>query len=269
MFTPQNIQGALEELYDLCDPDYMVDMLVNYSEEFDDISPTLLAKSFQKNAEMVSEYRVLSSAGEGIDYQGKALLNSRAVRLLSYVEDMSGNEKIVAALQREGFSITTEALLAANPDSVITRANIARFLYDSHQIRSVSEAFEKYIGDGCKCYVGRFKVSPMEAVELIHAAGGIAVLAHPLLYHMNQTTLQHLIDELKEVHLDGIEAIYSTYTTGEEQYVKRLAKENGLLISGGSDFHGTNKPTIQIGTGRGHLYIPYSILETIKEHLRA
>ena len=133
----------------------------------------------------------------------------------------------------------------------------------------VSEAFEKYIGDGCKCYVGRFKVSPMEAVELIHAAGGIAVLAHPLLYHMNQTTLQHLIDELKEVHLDGIEAIYSTYTTGEEQYVKRLAKENGLLISGGSDFHGTNKPTIQIGTGRGHLYIPYSVLETIKEHLRA
>ncbi len=59
MFTPKNIQGALEELYDLCDPDYMVDMLVNYSEEFDDISPTLLARSFQKNAEMVCEYRVL------------------------------------------------------------------------------------------------------------------------------------------------------------------------------------------------------------------
>ena len=58
MFTPKNIQGALEELYDLCDPDYMVDMLVNYSEEFDDISPALLAKSFQKNAEMISEYRV-------------------------------------------------------------------------------------------------------------------------------------------------------------------------------------------------------------------
>lgn len=89
MFTPKNIQGALEELYDLCDPDYMVDMLVNYSEEFDDISPALLAKSFQKNAEMISEYRVLSSAGEGIDYQGKVLLNSRAVRLLSYVEDMT------------------------------------------------------------------------------------------------------------------------------------------------------------------------------------
>ena len=77
------------------------------------------------------------------------------------------------------------------------------------------------------------------------------------------------INKIAAMKVDGIEAIYSTYTTGEEQYVKRLAKENGLLISGGSDFHGTNKPTIQIGTGRGHLYIPYSILETIKEHLRA
>ena len=57
MFTPKNIQGALEELYDLCDPDYMVDMLVNYSEEFDDISPTLLARSFQKNAERSEERR--------------------------------------------------------------------------------------------------------------------------------------------------------------------------------------------------------------------
>ena len=101
MFTPKNIQGALEELYDLCDPDYMVDMLVNYSEEFDDISPALLAKSFQKNAEMISEYRVLSSAGEGIDYQGKVLLNSRAVRLLSYVEDMSGDEKVRTIQSKE------------------------------------------------------------------------------------------------------------------------------------------------------------------------
>lgn len=84
MFTPKNIQGALEELYDLCDPDYMVDMLVNYSEEFDDISPALLAKSFQKNAEMISEYRVLSSAGEGIDYQGKGTSEqqSRAASVL-------------------------------------------------------------------------------------------------------------------------------------------------------------------------------------------
>ena len=86
MFTPKNIQVALEELYDLCDPDYMMDMLENYGEEFDDISPTLLAQAFQKRAEMVSEYRMLSTIGEGFSYQGTALLQNRAVRLLSFSE---------------------------------------------------------------------------------------------------------------------------------------------------------------------------------------
>lgn len=175
------------------------------------------------------------------------------------------NELMVEALRKEGLSITMEDLLAENPDCVITRANIARYLYNHGQIKSVAEAFDKYIGDGCKCYVGRFKVTPMDAVKLIHEAGGIAILAHPLLYHLSSVTLQHLIDDLKEVDLDGIEAIYSTYTTGEEQLVKKIAAENQLLISGGSDFHGENKPTIKLGTGRGHLYIPYSVLENIKK----
>ena len=81
MFTPKNIQVALEELFDLCDPDYMMDMLENYGEEFDDISPVLLARAFQNSAEMVCEYRVLSIVGEGIDYRGEALLGNRAVKL--------------------------------------------------------------------------------------------------------------------------------------------------------------------------------------------
>ena len=174
------------------------------------------------------------------------------------------NEKMIAALQEEGFPITMEALLAANPDSVITRANIARFLYEHGWIKSVSEAFDKYIGDGCRCYVGRFKVSPMEAVSLIKKTGGIAILAHPLLYHLGVEQLQLLIDDLKAVGLDGIEAIYSTYTTGEEQLVKRIAKENKLLISGGSDFHGANKPYIHLGTGKGTMAVPHEFLEAMR-----
>ena len=174
------------------------------------------------------------------------------------------NEKMVEALQKEGFPITMEALLAENPDCVITRANIARFLLNHGCIKSISEAFDKYIGDGCRCYVGRFKITPMEAVSLIKGAGGTAILAHPLLYHLSSVYLQKLIDDMKASGLAGIAAIYSTYTTGEEQLVKKIARENGLLISGGSDFHGANKPAIHLGTGRGSLYIPYSILEDIK-----
>ena len=174
------------------------------------------------------------------------------------------NALMVEALQKEGLSITMEELVAENPDCVITRANIARFLYEHGQIKSVREAFDRYIGDHCKCYVGRLKVASTDAVCLIKEAGGTAILAHPLLYGLSNTNLQKMIDELKPAGLDGLEAIYSTYTTGEEQQMKRLARENGLLISGGSDFHGSNKPDIALGRGRGHLYIPYSVLETIK-----
>lgn len=176
------------------------------------------------------------------------------------------NALMVEALQKEGLSITMEELVAENPDCVITRANIARFLYEHGQIKSVREAFDRYIGDHCKCYVGRLKVASTDAVRLIKEAGGTAILAHPLLYGLSNTNLQKMIDELKPAGLDGLEAIYSTYTTGEEQQMKRLARENGLLISGGSDFHGSNKPDIALGRGRGHLYIPYSILEEIKAH---
>ena len=154
------------------------------------------------------------------------------------------NALMVEALQKEGLSITMEELVAENPDCVITRANIARFLYEHGQIKSVREAFDRYIGDHCKCYVGRLKVASTDAVRLIKEAGGTAILAHPLLYGLSNTNLQKMIDELKPVGLDGLEAIYSTYTTGEEQQMKRLARENGLLISGGSDFHGSNKPDI-------------------------
>ena len=174
------------------------------------------------------------------------------------------NALMVEALQKEGLSITMEELVAENPDCVITRANIARFLYEHGKIKSVREAFDRYIGDHCKCYVGRLKVASTDAVRLIKEAGGTAILAHPLLYGLSNTNLQKMIDELKPAGLDGLEAIYSTYTTGEEQQMKRLARENGLLISGGSDFHGSNKPDIALGRGRGHLYIPYSVLETIK-----
>ena len=176
------------------------------------------------------------------------------------------NALMVEALRKEGLSITMEELVAENPDCVITRANIARFLYEHGQIKSVREAFDRYIGDHCKCYVGRLKVASTDAVRLIKEAGGTAILAHPLLYGLSNTNLQKMIDELKPVGLDGLEAIYSTYTTGEEQLMKRLARENGLLISGGSDFHGSNKPDIALGKGRGHLYIPYTVLTDIKNH---
>lgn len=177
------------------------------------------------------------------------------------------NEKMLSLLREEGFAITMEALIQENPDAVITRANIARYLVDHNQIGTISHVFEKYLGDDCPCYVARKKISPMEACRLICMAGGLPVLAHPVLYHMKPAELNRLIQNMKPAGLAGIEALYSTYDRGDEAFIRKTAEENGLLISGGSDFHGSNKPYIHLGTGRGNLFIPYSILEKMKQQL--
>ena len=174
------------------------------------------------------------------------------------------NVYMLEKLRAFGFDITQEALEAKFPDAVITRAHIARFLLDKGYIPDMKTAFTKYIGDGCPCYVGRPKVTPMQAVDYILVAGGVPVLAHPVMYHMEHTKLTRMITEMKAHGLAGIEAIYSENTPADEQIYKELARSEGLLISGGSDFHGTNKPDLSLGKGRGKLYIPYSLLDQIR-----
>ncbi len=178
------------------------------------------------------------------------------------------NLKIIEKLQAAGFSITAEEIYRRNPGSVIARPHIARYLVDTEQAKDVKTVFNKYIGDGCPCFVDRFKITPMRAVELIHAAGGTAVLAHPCLYKMSRETLIRMIEEMLIPGLDGIEAVYSCNQGSDEKDYREIAEKYGLLLSGGSDFHGANKPHIHLGTGRGNLHVPYEFLEQIKESRR-
>lgn len=174
------------------------------------------------------------------------------------------NHKIIALLQKEGFSITAEAVSKAFPDSTCTRANLARFLVDRHEIPSIKEAFDRYLGDRAKCYVPREHVSPFQAIQLIHDCGGIAVFAHPVLCKFSSQRLESLVNELKKAGLDALEVFYSSYRSSDESAMTLLAKRHGLKLSGGSDFHGDNKPQIQLGTGKGNLKIPYTILRQLR-----
>ena len=79
--------------------------------------------------------------------------------------------------------------------------------------------------------------------------------------------MNKLLDHMCSARLDGIEAIYSTYKMGDELSIRRIASERNLLISGGSDYHGKNKPHIQLGTGMGHLFVPYELLDKMKDSL--
>lgn len=176
------------------------------------------------------------------------------------------NRKMINKLHDEaGIDISWEQMEAAFGGAVWTRAHFGRFLLDHGYIKDMSEAFSRYIGDDCPYFVPREKVTPAQAVRLIRKHGGIPILAHPLLYHLTDEKLTELIRTLKKAGLVGIEAYYSTHNAMDESYVLRLARIQGLAVSGGSDFHGSNKPTISIGTGRGNLKISYDVLKHLRE----
>lgn len=175
------------------------------------------------------------------------------------------NVQMIQRLQDAGFSLTLEQLQERFQDSVLTRAHIARYLVDTKQVKDLDTMFNRYIGDTCPCYVPRQKISPFEAVSLIRAAHGVAILAHPLLYHLQPAELETLVSDLSDCGLTGLEALYSTHFGKDTENMKQLAARHGLLISGGSDFHGDNKPYIHLGTGKGQLFIPYSVLEALKD----
>ena len=173
------------------------------------------------------------------------------------------NEKMCNNLASAGIDISFEKLQAEFPDSVITRAHYARYLLDHGYVGSLKEAFDRYVGDHSKYFVPREKVTPVQAVELILRAGGIPILAHPVLYRMSDAALEELVAQLKDAGLIGMECVYSTYSPAEERDMKRLADKYGLIYSGGSDFHGKAKPGLDLATGYGKLFVPETILDDL------
>ena len=173
------------------------------------------------------------------------------------------NEKMIEKLREHGIDITLEQMRACFPDSVWTRAHFARYLFDHGYVKEMWDAFDLYLGDHAPCFIPREKVTPFQAVQLIHEGGGYAVLAHPLLYRLGEEPLNLLVKTLTGCGLDGIEAIYSTNRFSDEADMRQLARRYGLAITGGSVFHGSNKPSIDLGCGKGNLRIPYRLWKTI------
>lgn len=177
------------------------------------------------------------------------------------------NRKMCENLRGAGIDITYEKLRARYPDSVITRAHYASYLFEKGYVKSRQDAFSQYLGDHTKYFVPREKVTPVQAVKLILHAGGIPILAHPPLYHMGNDRLDKLTASLKAEGLMGIETFYSTYSNQDIRDMQRLAVKYDLLFSGGSDFHGTNKPGLDLGCGYGKLFIPEDLLAKMKIRL--
>ena len=191
-----------------------------------------------------------------LDFQQKLtrFLDSRTVR----------NHKMCHALNEHGIDIQYDALLELFPDSVITRAHYAEYLLMKGHVKSRNEAFDRFIGDYAPCFVPREKITPLQAITLILEFGGIPILAHPLLYHMGNDALDELVSLLATHGLVGLEAVYCTNSAADERQMRALAKKYNLAISGGSDFHGTAKPGLDLAIGYGSLKIPSTILDELK-----
>lgn len=198
--------------------------------------------------------------GLNIDYD-----NPTFIQQLDYFQKARElrNEKMALLLREHGFDISLSQLQTDFPDAVMTRAHFAKYLFNHGFVKDMREVFDKYIGDTGPCFVPRYKITPIQAISFITSANGIPILAHPLLYHLPPKELELLIAELKDAGLKAIEALYAAHSPSDERTLKQLAKKYHLKISGGSDFHGSNKPTLELGTGYGNLYIPYSVLEIL------
>jgi 3',5'-nucleoside bisphosphate phosphatase len=179
------------------------------------------------------------------------------------------NPKIVHKLQGQGLEITYEEVVAASGGGQVGRPHFAKVLLRKGYVSSMQEAFERYLKRGAPGYVEKFRFSPKEAITAIHEAGGVVVLAHPFtLYREPSTLFEPLLSTLAEDGLDGMEVIYSTYSDEQSRYYRGLAEKYQLLPSGGSDFHGTHKPGIDLGVGQGRLKVPFDLLEPLRMKAR-
>ena len=175
-------------------------------------------------------------------------------------------EKIIRKLNELGVNITLEELLEEAGEGSIGRPHVAKILVRKGVVGSIQEAFDIYLAKGKPAYMDKVKLGEEDAIQMIHDAGGFAILAHPHL--MNYPTFEEArerIMQLREIGLDGFEIYYSTMPEEYTRGLIELAQSEGFVVSGGSDYHGANKDNIEMGTGLGNLSVPDEIYWNLKE----
>jgi 3',5'-nucleoside bisphosphate phosphatase len=176
------------------------------------------------------------------------------------------NPRIIEKLRERGVTITMEQVEQEAETGQVGRPHFAKVMVQQGFVRSVREAFDRYLKKGACAYVDKYRFPADAAIACIRDAGGIAVLAHPAIIGCSsKEVLQKLVVELTGYGLQGIEVYYPEHSSKQQQLYKSLARRFNLVETGGSDFHGTNVNGIEIGTGRGLLYVPDELLQSLKE----
>ena len=175
-------------------------------------------------------------------------MDSSDEALLAHLTDLRAArrrraETIVHALQEAGYAVSLDDVLAFSEGGAIGRSHVARALVAGGHAEDVTDAFRRLLGRGRPFYVPKDVRSPLDAIEVITDAGGIAVLAHPGI-----TGIDDVIPELADQGLAGVEAFHADHTPEQRLRYKRLSEELGLLVTGGSDYHGPEAPNPELGS---------------------
>ena len=227
------------------------------------------AKSIETNVEVISGVEISTRYDKKEIHIVGLYVNENDADLnkqLKYYREkrVTRNFEILEKLNSLGVNITIDDVKESCTGDVISRAHIAKALVSKGFVGSYTEAFDRYLGDNKCAYVPRETLNYEESMELITKAGGVPVLAHPLLYKMSDTNLENMMVKLRQEGLKAVEVYYSTHSNSDTQHIMAMANRVGLIYSGGSDFHGATKPKIDMGTGMGKLAVPYEILEKIR-----
>lgn len=177
------------------------------------------------------------------------------------------NERLVARLAGLGLPVTYDEMVAEAGGMGMGRPHVAQILVRKGVVGSVQEAFDTWLAKGRPAYLPKDRLDPQTALRLARASGGVPVLAHPRSIGLQGAELARTIRELADLGLAGLEAIYGRYSEEERAGVADLARSAGLVVTGGSDYHGTYKPDLEVGTGRGDLAVPDDALDALRQRL--
>lgn len=231
--------------------------------------PEALEKGRDLNIEVIPGIEV-SSSFDGTEIHILGLfVNSDDPVLAAMLEKMRisrgrRNEKMLENLAADGISFTKEELCGDNPDTIITRAHIAHALVAKGICSGMDQAFKKYLQYGGHYCPQKEHLSPEEVVKTLISNGAFVALAHPFQYKFGDKKTEELIAHMADLGMKGLEVYHSSNNKLESMKLQEMAVRHHLLPTGGSDFHGGNKPDISIGTGRGGLRVSSLLLEDIK-----
>ena len=178
------------------------------------------------------------------------------------------NIRIIENLNKLGITVELEELLQYSEYGQTGRPHIARLLVDKGIAKTVDLAFKYYLGRGAAAYAERFRFSARDAIAMIREAGGVAVLAHPSSLDPSLRSTPSLLKDLHKVGLNGVEVYYPSHSSKAVKALLKMAGDIGLLITGGSDFHGPERSGYKINKWVHKTNIPYDLVTAIKKNTK-